>query len=91
MNDVQEQQYDVIEKRYNNLRSNYDRAVDSILGVDYANYCGDIYSSDDMTCDDMICEYLRVEHERDSWKKTTIIFGIAFACMSLVVLFLGVH
>ena len=98
MNDIQEQkcnfiesQYNVIEKLYNNLRLHFDRVIDHILGKDYVNYGLDVYSSDKMTCDDIINEYLKVKRERDSWKKTAIIFGIAFICMSLITVFVGVH
>lgn len=77
--------------QYENLRYHFDRIVDAILGTGYWNDGLDIYTVDLRTSEDIIEEYFKVEYERDSWKKTALIFGGAFVLMAIVVLYLGVH
>ena len=46
-----------IELIYKNLRKNWNKLVDEILGKDYYNMGMDTYTCDDLTCEDIIYNY----------------------------------
>ena len=50
----------ILEQVYCNLRTNYTKLTDEILGDDYYNTACDTYNCDDMICEDILQEFKKL-------------------------------
>ena len=59
----------VITERYNleNLRKNYDKVTEHVLGDDYYNMACDVYTCDDFTRNDLIEAYDELKKAKNNW------------------------
>jgi hypothetical protein len=77
------------EKQYENLRKKFNNVIKAVLGDDYYNLGGDVYSCDAITCEDIIREYKQVKKERDTYRKTAAVLSMLLVlCMVCVHLFI---
>ena len=59
----------VITDRYilENLRKNYSKVTEHVLGDDYYNIGCDVYTCDDFTCNDLIEAYDELKKAKNNW------------------------
>ena len=69
--------------QYRNLRKNFNRAVDHILGEDYYNLACDVYTADEFTCDDLIREW-------DDMKRKLVVCRIRIVALLFIVVGLSI-
>ena len=78
----------VITERYilENLRKNYNKVTEHVLGDDYYNMACDVYTCDDFTCNDLIEAYDELKKAKNNWFYCTCsLFGILIiACVVIV-------
>lgn len=78
----------VITERYilQNLRKNYDKVTEHILGDDYYNMACDVYTCDDFTCNDLIEAYDELKKDRNNWRNCALfLFGnLIIICVVIV-------
>ena len=53
--------------QYMNLRKNYSKVIQHILGKDYYNMACDVYTCDDFCADDLIRKYDELENAKNRW------------------------
>lgn len=66
---------------YENLRDNYNRIIDNILGKDYYNMYMDTYHCDDGCADDIISKYRDIKNKVGLYKHLLVIsmiFNVVF-------------
>ena len=68
---------------YKNLRADYERLIEEILGADYYNMGMDVYTTDDLACTHMIREYRRIKKELGKWQ----VYGVLLS-VSILILFI---
>ena len=63
---LEEENYNlqITEHIYKNLRKNWNKLVDEILGKDYYNMGMDTYTCDDLTCEDIINKKVKILFRR---------------------------
>ena len=80
----------VITERYilQNLRKNYDKVTEHILGDDYYNMACDVYTCDDFTCNDLIEAYDELKKNRNNWRNCALfLFGnLTILSISMIVM-----
>lgn len=78
----------VITERYilENLRKNYSKVMEHVLGDDYYNIGCDVYACDDFTCNDLIEAYDELKKAKNIWFYCTCsLFGIIIiTCVVMV-------
>ena len=78
----------VITERYilENLRKNYSKVTEHVLGDDYYNIGCDVYTCDDFTCNDLIEAYDELKKAKNIWFYCTCsLFGIIIiTCVVMV-------
>ena len=78
----------VITERYilENLRKNYDKVTEHVLGDDYYNIGCDVYTCDDFTCNDLIEAYDELKKAKNIWFYCTCsLFGIIIVAGAFIV------
>ena len=78
----------VITERYilQNLRKNYDKVTEHILGDDYYNMACDVYTCDDFTCNDLIEAYDELKKAKNNWFHCACsLFGILIITCIVIV------
>ena len=78
----------VITERYilENLRKNYSKVTEHILGDDYYNIGCDVYTCDDFTCNDLIEAYDELKKAKNIWFYCTCsLFGILIITCIVIV------
>lgn len=72
-------------KQYKNLRNNFNRAVDIILGEDFYTTASDIYDADKCTCDALINHDHNQKMQIKKYRILTWVYSILFI-ISLIVI-----
>ena len=78
----------VITERYilENLRKNYDKVTEHVLGDDYYNMACDVYACDDFTCSDLIEAYDELKKAKNNWFHCACsLFGILIIICVVIV------
>ena len=78
----------VITERYilQNLRKNYDKVTEHVLGDDYYNMGCDVYTCDDFTCNDLIEVYDELKKAKNNWCHCACsLFGILIITCIVIV------
>ena len=78
----------VITERYilENLRKNYDKVTEHVLGDDYYNMACDVYTCDDFTCNDLIEAYDKLKKAKNNWFHCACsLFGILIITCIIIV------
>lgn len=70
-----------------NLRNNFNRVVDKVLGENYYNYGCDAYSCDKFTCDDLIYRDKELKKQLKLSRLTSIGLTVIILILSYVVAF----
>lgn len=78
----------VITERYilENLRKNYSKVTEHVLGDDYYNIGCDVYTCDDFTCSDLIEAYDELKKAKNIWFHCACsLFGILIITCVVIV------
>ena len=70
----------IISLLYKNLRADYERLIEEILGADYYNMGMDVYTTDDLACTHMIREYRRLKKQLEKWQ----VFGVTLSIAGVI-------
>lgn len=68
---------DEIEKlQYENLRENFNKLRDNVLGEKYYNMAMDVYDADRITCEDIMQSYKDIKDERFFYRRLVLVLDI---------------
>lgn len=68
---------DEIEKlQYENLRENFNKLSNNILGEKYYNMAMDVYEADKITCEDIMQRYKDMKDERFFYRRLVLVLDI---------------